>query len=126
MSMSNGNGKAPKPVDFYPGLKPKHEGRKPGARNRLSENFLKDILSDWEQFGPKAIELLRVKKPYEYVRIVSTLLPKEYKAEVSTSLLDALTGVEADVRAEENVTSTKGPSPVRKDDTKSNPGEVAG
>ena len=92
-------------------------GRKKGSRNRLSEAFLNDIFSDWEKHGPKALELLRVKKPYEYVRIVSTLIPKEYKAEVTTSLLDALVGVEDDVRAEEDATSTEGPSPIREDDT---------
>jgi len=124
MSINNGNGK---PTSLYPVVKkPNNEVRKPGARSRLSENFLYDILDDWEQFGPKAIELLRVKKPYEYVRIVSTLLPKEYKAEVSTSLLDALTGVEADVRAEENKKAKTGSRSVRKDDPKGNPGEVAG
>lgn len=124
MSINNGNGK---PTSLRPVVKkPGKEVRKPGARSRLSENFLYDILDDWEQFGPKAIELLRVKKPYEYVRIVSTLLPKEYKAEVSTSLLDALTGVEADVRAEENKKAKTGSRSVRKDDPQGNPGEVAG
>jgi hypothetical protein len=125
MSTSNGNGQRSGPLSLYPNLKPELGGRKKGSRNRLSEAFLCDILSDWEKHGPKALELLRVKKPYEYVRIVSTLIPKEYKAEVSTSLLDALVGVEDDVRTEENVAATEGPSPVREDDTESDPGEVA-
>jgi hypothetical protein len=119
MSTKNGNGQRSGPLSLYPNLKPELGGRKKGSRNRLSEAFLSDIFSDWEKHGPKALELLRVKKPYEYVRIVSTLIPKDYNAEVTTSLLDALVGVEDDVRAEENVTSAEGPSPVRKDNTKS-------
>ena len=125
MSMNNGNGQRSGPLSLYPNLKPEKRGRPKGSRNRLSEAFLGDIVTDWEKHGPKALELLRVKKPYEYVRIVSTLIPKEYKAEVTTSLLDALVGVEDDVRAEENVTSTEGPNSIREDDTESDPGEVA-
>ncbi len=125
MSANNGNSPRSNALKFYPNLKPEKAGRPKGSRNRLSEAFLGDIVLDWEKHGAKALELLRVKKPYEYVRIVSTLIPKEYKAEVSTSLLDALVGVEEDVRTEENVTSSEGPSPVRKDDTEGNPGEVA-
>jgi len=125
MSINNGNNPRSGALQFYPNLKPEKAGRPKGSRNRLSEAFLKDIAEDWEHHGQKALQLLRVKKPYEYVRIISTLIPKEYKAEVSTSLLDALVGVEEDVREEENDTSTEGPGPVRKDDTEGNPGEVA-
>jgi hypothetical protein len=52
-------------------------GRPKGARNRLGTQFLEALETDFKQFGPQAIALVREKKPEIYMRVVADLLPKE-------------------------------------------------
>lgn len=54
----------------------KSGGRKPGARNRIQNAFLEDLQKDWQEHGQAAIRIMRMEKPSEYVKVVSTLLPR--------------------------------------------------
>ena len=62
---------------FKPGQSGNPKGRPKGARNRLGTRFLEALETDFNQFGPQAIALVREKKPEVYVRVVADLLPKE-------------------------------------------------
>jgi hypothetical protein len=62
---------------FRPGQSGNPKGRPTGARNRLSTHFLEALETDFSQFGPEAIVLVREKRPEVYVRVVADLLPKE-------------------------------------------------
>jgi hypothetical protein len=53
-------------------------GRPKGAKNKLSEQFLANLLADWEQNGPAAIARVREQSPAVYVRIVASLVPKQF------------------------------------------------
>ena len=64
-------------VPFKPGQSGNPKGRPKGARNRLGTQFLEALETDFNQFGPQAIALVREKKPEVYVRVVADLLPKE-------------------------------------------------
>jgi hypothetical protein len=52
-------------------------GRPKGARNQLSEDFLKKLQQDFREHGQTAIERCRDEKPEAYVKMIASLLPKE-------------------------------------------------
>lgn len=64
-------------VPFKPGQSGNPAGRPKGARSKLGEAFLKELLADWEQHGAKAIIDMREDKPADYVKVVASILPKE-------------------------------------------------
>lgn len=53
-------------------------GRPKGSRNKFAEAFLKDFLQDWEQNGKSALERCRTVDVAAYLKVASTLLPKEF------------------------------------------------
>lgn len=59
----------------------------PGGR--LSAVFLGDVLQDWEEHGAAAITSVRTERPHDYLKLVTTLFPKEANAKVNA--LDELT-----------------------------------
>ena len=66
-------------------------GRKPGSRNKLCRAVLEDLMADWQEGGAAAIKMMRMEKPAEYVRVMCSILPKEFFFEHSpvTDLDDA-------------------------------------
>lgn len=52
-------------------------GRPKGARNKLGEAFLDDMLTDWQQHGPAAIVQVRTEKPDAYLKVVASILPRD-------------------------------------------------
>jgi hypothetical protein len=52
-------------------------GRRAGARNRLSQEFLTTLLAEFEKHGAEAVRICRVERPIEFVKIVAGLMPKE-------------------------------------------------
>ena len=52
-------------------------GRPKGARSKLGEAFLKELLADFEQHGVEAIKATREDKPDQYLKVVASILPKE-------------------------------------------------
>lgn len=68
---------------------PKSPGRPKGARNKLGEEFLNDLLADWEQHGAATIAQVREERPHEYLKVTASILPKELNVKVSE--LDELT-----------------------------------
>jgi len=52
-------------------------GRKKGARSKLGEAFLEDMLANWQENGAETIEVVRTEKPDQYLKVVASILPKE-------------------------------------------------
>lgn len=52
-------------------------GRPKGSRNRLSEAFLNDLHTVWEREGKAAIERTLSERPWEFIRVVASVIPKE-------------------------------------------------
>lgn len=71
-------------------------GRLRGSRNRLTAQVFDDILAHWNEpiegrnvtKGVAALEVMRKEKPSEYVKVVTSLLPKELVLS-DTTLADA-------------------------------------
>jgi hypothetical protein len=61
-------------------------GRKPGSRNRLTEDFLKAMADDFAEHGAEAIERTRIERPEIYVRICADLLPRQAQLDVEVDV----------------------------------------
>lgn len=61
---------------FVTGGKP-GPGRPKGSKNKLQEDFLRDVLEAWETRGPQAITGMINEKPSEFVKMVAGLMPKD-------------------------------------------------
>src|SRR5262245_29457217 len=59
--------------------RPKTGGRRKGSRDRIATALLEAIAEDFEKFGKEAILFARTEKPVEYLRVVASLLPKEFE-----------------------------------------------
>jgi hypothetical protein len=66
----------------------KSSGRPRGARNRLSQRLLNDLISNWEKNGPQALEVMFREDPSGYVRAMVSILPKEFTVEAIESEMD--------------------------------------
>ncbi len=69
-------------TQFKPG-NPGGPGRPVGSKNRLSEYFLTELAYHFEEHGREAIERVFDDRPGEYLRIISSLIPKELLLEVT-------------------------------------------
>ena len=69
------------PIEYQ--FKPGQGGRKKGARNRLGEDFLLALANDFESHGAEAIERVRIERPDAYLRVISSLLPKDLNLNVT-------------------------------------------
>jgi hypothetical protein len=74
---------------FKPGQSGNPAGRPKGARSKLGEAFLADMLEDWEEHGAAVIAKVRENDPTQYVKVVASVLPKELNVRVNE--LDDLT-----------------------------------
>ena len=66
---------------WRPGESGNVAGRKPGSRNRLSDEIISSFLRDWRKHGDKALEKVRRTQPAAYCKLAVLLVPKEHKVE---------------------------------------------
>ena len=52
-------------------------GRPKGSKNKLTEDFLGDVLEAWQERGKQAITDMIDDKPGDFVKMVAGLVPKE-------------------------------------------------
>lgn len=66
-------------------LKPikKGEVRNPngrgGARNKFAEAFIQDFYKAWQEGGAEALATVRAEDPSTFIRVASTLMPKQFE-----------------------------------------------
>jgi hypothetical protein len=56
---------------------PKTGGRVKGTRNKIADQFLKDLLEEWNVGGRDAMKIAPVTDPVRFCVMVANLLPKE-------------------------------------------------
>jgi len=113
-----GNGPERKrlPQLFKPGQSGNPAGRKPGSRNKLSENFLRALSDDFEKHGAQAIVDVREKRPHDYLKVCASLMPRGLELDVavgpSTELRAALSEFSADFNYLRRAVERVGASPA--------------
>lgn len=59
-------------------------GRPKGSRNKLGEQFVTDMLADWEEHGPAAIKEVRQTKPDAYLKVIAMILPRDLNVNINS------------------------------------------
>jgi hypothetical protein len=67
-------------TQFKPGQSGNPRGRPPGSRNKLTEDFFRDLCDAWQAFGKPALMTAAWTHPVEFVRVVASLIPRELEA----------------------------------------------
>jgi hypothetical protein len=68
---------------FKAGQSGNPSGRPKGARSRLSESFISDLHSVWEETGIQALRTCAAEKPNEFCRIVALLMPRDLNLSIA-------------------------------------------
>jgi hypothetical protein len=94
--MANPN-PTPPPIEYRwkPGQSGNPGGTAKGARDKLQGDFLHALAKDFAEHGEAAIVTVRETKPDAYLRVVASLMPKQFEpADVSkvddNAVLDAI------------------------------------
>ena len=70
------------------GPSPNYRGRGKGTPNKFSQQLVADFAADWREHGAAAIEQLRRENVATYVKIATSLVPRELLLQVSRPLAE--------------------------------------
>jgi hypothetical protein len=80
---------------WKPGESGNPKGRPIGARSRLSEKFILALHDDFTEHGSAVIEKVRIKQPGIYLKVIASLLPREWHVK-NEPLFDGMTNEQLD------------------------------
>ncbi len=56
-------------------------GRAKGARNRIAYKLIEALEKDFQEHGEEAVKIARIERPVEYLKIIASVIPKEFSLE---------------------------------------------
>lgn len=59
-------------------FKPGNSGRPLGSRNKLQASFIEALAKDFEENGQGVLNIVRLERPADYLKIIASVLPKEF------------------------------------------------
>src|SRR5262249_38829376 len=80
---------------WQPGQSGNPKGRPLGARARLSEKFILALHDDFAEYGPAVIEKVRKKQPGVYLKVIASLMPREWHVK-NEPLFDGMSNEQLD------------------------------
>jgi len=104
-------------TQFKPGQSGNPKGRPQGSRNKLSEEFFRDLCRAWEIYGEAALHTTAMEHPVEFVRVVASLMPKETQATITKVNLDRISDEQLDAIIARGIQSGFGEEEAKEDPT---------
>ena len=84
-----------KPWQFQPGQSGNPAGRRPGSRNAVSEAFLADCYTVWQEQGIDALRMTAATDPARFCTIISQLVPRDLQITADLRVEHAVSALEA-------------------------------
>ena len=102
-------------IPYKPGQSGNPKGRPKGSRNKLSEDFFRDLSEAWRAFGKPALMTAAWTHPVEFVRIVAQLMPKDVDVTVTNIRAERMKSSELEALIEQYGGIAQDPLEAEKD-----------
>ena len=102
-------------TQFKPGQFGNPKGRPQGSRNKLTEDFFRDLSEAWQAFGKPALMTAAWTHPVDFVRIVAQLMPKDVDVTVTNIRAERMKSSELEALIEQYGGMAQDPLEAEKD-----------
>ena len=70
-------------TQFKPGQSGNPKGRKKGSRNKITKQYLDDLVASYAEHGKAVIEKVRIEEPIVWLRLIAALVPRDFDVQHS-------------------------------------------